>query len=165
NLLVIGVEDAEAARQFQNRLMGFLANRVAEAFGRPIVLQFRCIEPLTEQQAESAGVGKYSSLSEGDWQTRTIAVTNEKGGVGKSTMAAHIAAGLSLRGRTVLLIDTDPQGHLARLFGMDAEDGLYRLIVEKAGWGDVVREVPEAAYRPASLADRQAGGGLYLLPG
>lgn len=96
---------------------------------------------------------------------RTIAVTNEKGGVGKSTMAAHIAAGLSLRGRTVLLIDTDPQGHLARLFGMDAEDGLYRLIVEKAGWGDVVREVPEAAYRPASLADRQAGGGLYLLPG
>lgn len=58
NLLVIGVEDAEAARQFQNRLMGFLANRVADAFGRPIVLQFRCIEPLTEQQAESAGVGK-----------------------------------------------------------------------------------------------------------
>ncbi|MDX2078780.1 MAG: ParA family protein, partial [bacterium] len=42
---------------------------------------------------------------------KTIGLFNEKGGVGKSTIATHIAAGLALRGATVVLIDTDPQGN------------------------------------------------------
>ena len=42
-----------------------------------------------------------------------LAVLNGKGGVGKSTIAANIARGLQLAGRSVLLVDTDPQGTLA----------------------------------------------------
>jgi chromosome partitioning protein len=48
----------------------------------------------------------------------TIAVANYKGGVSKTTTAAALAQGLSLRGHRVLVIDTDPQGSLTTLFGV-----------------------------------------------
>lgn len=48
----------------------------------------------------------------------TIAVANFKGGVAKTTTAATLAQGMSLRGHKVLVIDTDPQGSLTTLFGV-----------------------------------------------
>ena len=48
----------------------------------------------------------------------TIAVSNFKGGVGKTTTAMTLAQGLSLLGHRVLVIDTDPQGSLTTLFGI-----------------------------------------------
>ena len=48
----------------------------------------------------------------------TIALTNFKGGVGKTTTAMTLAQGLSLRGHKVLVIDCDPQGSLTTLFGI-----------------------------------------------
>jgi chromosome partitioning protein len=47
-----------------------------------------------------------------------ITIANFKGGVSKTTTAAAIAQGLSLRGHRVLVIDTDPQGSLTTLFGV-----------------------------------------------
>lgn len=39
-----------------------------------------------------------------------VALLNQKGGVGKTTLATHIAGELALRGQHVVLLDTDPQG-------------------------------------------------------
>lgn len=50
---------------------------------------------------------------------RKLAVVNMKGGVGKTTTAVHLAAGLARGGRRVLLVDADPQGNVGHVFGLD----------------------------------------------
>jgi chromosome partitioning protein len=51
---------------------------------------------------------------------RRIAVANQKGGSAKTTTTIHVGAGLAQAGRRVLLVDMDPQGHLAEGFGIAA---------------------------------------------
>jgi chromosome partitioning protein len=52
---------------------------------------------------------------------QVIAVTNFKGGSGKTTTAAHLAQGLALKGYRVLAVDLDPQASLSALFGIMPE--------------------------------------------
>ncbi len=72
-------------------------------------------------------------------RTKIIAVANQKGGVGKTTTAVHLAHGLALKGFEVLVMDLDPQGQVASALGLDAEDGVFRFLVDYAPLRDVVR--------------------------
>lgn len=93
---------------------------------------------------------------------KTIVVTNRKGGVGKTTVAVHLATGLALLGKRVALIDTDAQGHCAVYFDMKKENGLYQMFAGDGVLADILRPVPRDSYLPLNASIRQD---LYLLPG
>ncbi|MDY7010486.1 MAG: ParA family protein [Planctomycetota bacterium] len=62
---------------------------------------------------------------------RTIAITNQKGGVGKTTTTANLGAALAGNGKNVCLIDFDPQAHLTIHFGIDPttiRSGIYDVL-------------------------------------
>jgi len=68
---------------------------------------------------------------------RTIAVLNQKGGVGKTTTVANVSAALALMGQKVVVVDLDPQAHLTVHLGVDAEAagaGAYAVLSQSAGF-------------------------------
>lgn len=93
---------------------------------------------------------------------KIITLLNEKGGVGKTTLAVHIAAGLAVRGKRVLLIDGDPQGHATVRSGLKKTPGLYDLLVRDAEFTQVTRRI--SGERFGLVGDRLPDGELLVLP-
>ncbi|MEO8487123.1 MAG: ParA family protein [Betaproteobacteria bacterium] len=81
-----------------------------------------------------------------------IAVFNQKGGVGKTTTALNLLAGIAKSGRRPLGIDLDPQGHLSHVFGVQpraADDTMYGFF---------------ARQRPLVEIARISGSGVAICP-
>jgi chromosome partitioning protein len=73
---------------------------------------------------------------------RTVAVVNQKGGVGKTTTAVNLSCGLALAERRTLLVDLDPQGNATTGLGVDKaalERTVYHVLLEDVPIVDVVK--------------------------
>ena len=75
----------------------------------------RALEPSSEPQPRRA---------------RILAVTNQKGGVGKTTTALNIGTAIAMAGRSVLLVDVDPQGNLTSGVGLKGQRGAGGTVYE-----------------------------------
>jgi chromosome partitioning protein len=79
---------------------------------------------------------------------RTIAIANQKGGVGKTPVAVNLSIGLAMAGRLVLLVDMDPQGNATdAVLGFDTElpASVYNLLMDsKVALEDVVIPTSQA---------------------
>ena len=87
---------------------------------------------------------------------KIIAVANQKGGVGKTTTAINLAAGLVEEGKRVLVVDLDPQGNASTGLGvdLDARDyTTYELLLEDIDLNDVIQEtdLPGLCIIPATV--------------
>jgi len=84
---------------------------------------------------------------------RILAVANQKGGVGKTTTSINLAAGLSLAGQRVLLVDLDPQGNATMGSGVDKRNAVRTVYHLLLGLSDL-----------PGIRLRSESGGYDLLP-
>lgn len=90
-------------------------------------------------------------------KAKIIAVANQKGGVAKTTSVINIGAGLALKGKKVLLIDTDNQSHLSRFLGYDGTDG-------KPTISELIWQTVSKVQKPVSEAIRKSELGVDYIP-
>ncbi|WP_442860315.1 ParA family protein [Arthrobacter sp. zg-Y40] len=79
-------------------------------------------------------------------QTRIMTVSNQKGGVGKTTTTVNLAAALATAGQNVLVIDIDPQGNASTALGIDhrAEvESIYDVLIDDLPLANVVAPCPD----------------------
>jgi chromosome partitioning protein len=97
-----------------------------------------------------------------------MTIANQKGGVGKTTSAVNLAAGLALHGSRVLVIDLDPQGNASTAFDVDHHVGtpsVYNVLIDDQPLAEIVRPVegiPGLLCAPATID--LAGAEIELVP-
>ncbi len=98
---------------------------------------------------------------------RIIAITNQKGGVGKTTTSVNLGACLAYIGKSVLLVDIDPQGNATSGVGIEKGDVtqcIYDVLVDDAEVKDLVKpsKVENLSVIPATIS--LAGAEIELVP-
>lgn len=95
-------------------------------------------------------IGYLPSRQDGDWprppRKRIMTIANQKGGVGKTTTAVNLAAGLSMHGQRVLVVDLDPQGNASTALSVEHRGDIpsvYQVLVEDMALRDIVSPVPD----------------------
>ena len=79
-------------------------------------------------------------------RTRIFTISNQKGGVGKTTTVVNLSAALARSGARVLVIDLDPQGNASTALGVEHREGtpsVYDVIVNDTDMADVVQASPD----------------------
>ena len=94
-------------------------------------------------------------------------IANQKGGVGKTTTAVNLAAGLALTGQRVLMIDLDPQGNATMGSGIDKRAlalSVYDLLLESAGVAEARVRSDKGGYDLIGANRDLAGAEVELVP-
>lgn len=79
-------------------------------------------------------------------KTRYFTISNQKGGVGKTTTAVNLAAALAKNGMNVLVIDIDPQGNASTALGIEHHsevDSIYDVLINDLPLNEVVATCPD----------------------
>ena len=98
---------------------------------------------------------------------RILAVTNQKGGVGKTTTAVNLSACLATLGQRVLMIDLDPQGNATMGSGIDKRAlalSVYDLLLESAGVAEARVRSDKGGYDLIGANRDLAGAEVELVP-
>ncbi|WP_263385892.1 ParA family protein [Granulicella arctica] len=72
-----------------------------------------------------------------------LVISNQRGGVSKTTTTATLAREFADRGKRVLVIDTDPQGSISSVLNLKPEYGLYNFVIEKLNFNDCIVKVSD----------------------
>jgi chromosome partitioning protein len=82
-------------------------------------------------------------------RTRVFTVSNQKGGVGKTTTTVNLAASLAALGARVLVIDLDPQGNASTALGVPHTadtPSVYDVLIDEFPLADIVQQSPESEF-------------------